>query len=59
MAAISSFLIGGCLSIALATGELKERHGIYRRKVNRQTNFSRGWRLGGSGGGTFLKVNKN
>jgi cation diffusion facilitator family transporter len=28
MAAISSFLIGGCLSIALAIGELKERHAI-------------------------------
>ena len=28
MAAISSFLIGGCLSIALAIGEFKERHPI-------------------------------
>ena len=28
MAAISSFLIGGCLSIALAIGELRERHAI-------------------------------
>jgi cation diffusion facilitator family transporter len=29
MAAISSFLIGGCLSIALAVAELKERHAVY------------------------------
>jgi cation diffusion facilitator family transporter len=28
MAAISSFLIGGCVSIALAIGELRERHAI-------------------------------
>jgi cation diffusion facilitator family transporter len=28
MAAISSFLIGGCLSVALAIGELKEPHAI-------------------------------
>ena len=28
MAAISSFLIGGCLSIALAVGELNERHAV-------------------------------
>src|SRR5437016_3630155 len=28
MAAISSFLIGGCLSIALAVAELKERHPV-------------------------------
>src|SRR5438034_11687782 len=28
MAAISSFLIGGCMSIALAIGELRDRHAV-------------------------------